>query len=371
MVNVELRITSESSLNEREKTMMTHLNKRMVPVLAASLLVAGAARLAADPLTVVTTTPVLKSLAETIGGDKVNATSIGTGDEDPHFIQAKPSFMILARKADLWMRVGLELEVGYEGLIIDGSRNPKIRMGQPGHLDLSETIIKLDVPSGKVSRDMGDVHTMGNPHYWLDPLNGRLMAKAVAERLGQLSPADAAVFRGNLAAFEKALDERMFGSELVGKVGGDKLWALLLRKQLFQKLDDNTFGVKLGGWLAKMRPLAGQSIVTEHKSWIYFTARFGLNVAGELEPKPGVPPSPVHLAEAIGIVKNSGVKVILLEPFYERKPADFVAGKTGATVVVCANSVGGQKEATDYLALMDHIVDSLCAVMAAPAGVTR
>ena len=347
--------------------MLKHLNNRVLPKLAIGLLFAGVGCLAAEPLAVVTTTPVLKSLAETIGGDRVKAISIGTGDEDPHFIQAKPSFMILARKADLWIRVGMELEIGYEGLIIDGSRNAKIRMGQPGHLDLSDAIIKLDVPSGRVTRDMGDVHTMGNPHYWLDPLNGRLMAKAVAERLGQLSPADAKTFQQNLATFEKALDERMFGSELVGKVGGDKLWALLLRKQLFQKLDDNTLGAKLGGWLAKIRPLAGQSIVTEHKSWIYFTNRFGLNVAGELEPKPGVPPSPAHLAEAVELVKKEGIKVILLEPFYERKPADFVAGKTGATVVVCANSVGGQKEVTDYLHLMEHIVDSLCTAMGAPA----
>jgi hypothetical protein len=194
---------------------------------------------AAEPLTVVTTTPTLKSLVEAVGGDKVKVASIGAGDEDPHFIQAKPSFMVLARKADLWVRVGMELEIGYEGLILDGSRNGKIRVGQPGHLDVSEKVIKLEVPTGKVTRDMGDVHPLGNPHYWLDPLNGRIMAREIADRLAQLDPNDAAAFAQNYKAFEKALDERMFGPELVATLGGDKLWALQLRHQLLPYLDES------------------------------------------------------------------------------------------------------------------------------------
>jgi ABC-type Zn uptake system ZnuABC Zn-binding protein ZnuA len=348
--------------------MITGPHKTTLAALGTCLLLLWSQGQAAGPLTVVTTTPTPKSLAEAVGGDKVKVTSIGAGDEDPHFIQAKPSFMILARNADLWICVGMELEIGYEGLILDGSRNPKIRVGQPGHLDLSESVIKLEVPKEKISRDMGDVHPMGNPHYWLDPLNGRLMAKAIADRLAQLDPTDGPTFQKNYKAFEKALDERMFGRDLVEKVGGDKLWALQLKRQLIQYLDDNKLRDKLGGWQARMLPLAGKSIVTEHKSWIYFTNRFGLAVAGELEPKPGIPPSPSHLATIIDLVKNSGIKVILLEPFYERKAADLVAEKTGAKAVVCANAVGGQKEATDYLALMDLIVGKLAVAMGAPAA---
>jgi ABC-type Zn uptake system ZnuABC Zn-binding protein ZnuA len=343
--------------------------KTTLAALGLCLLLCGQC-LAAEPLTVVTTTPVLKSLAETIGGDKVKAASLGAGDEDPHFIQAKPSFMILARNADLWIRVGMELEIGYEGLILDGSRNAKIRVGQPGHLDLSESVIKLEVPKEKISRDMGDVHPMGNPHYWLDPLNGRLMAKAIADRLAQLDPADADTFQKNYKAFEKALDERMFGQALVEKVGGDKLWALQLKHQLPAYLDENKLRDKLGGWQGRLLPLAGKAIVTEHKSWIYFTNRFGLSVAGELEPKPGIPPSPAHLAEVIDLVKKNGIKLILLEPFYERKAADLVGEKTGAKVVVCASAVGGQKEASDYLALMDLIAGSIADALGAPATPT-
>jgi ABC-type Zn uptake system ZnuABC Zn-binding protein ZnuA len=315
---------------------------------------------------VVTTTTTLKSLTESVGGDKVKVTSIGAADEDPHFIQAKPSYMMLARNADLWIRVGMELEIGYEGLILDGSRNPKIRIGRPGHLDASEHVLKLEVPTEKITRDMGDVHALGNPHYWLDPLNGRIMAKTIAERLASLAAADANTFQQNYKTFEKALDERMFGKELVEKVGGDKLWALQVKRQLIQYMDDNKLRDKLGGWQARILPLAGQAILTEHKSWIYLTNRFGLTVAGELEPKPGIPPSPAHLAEIIDLVKKSGIKAILLEPFYERKAADLVAEKTGAKVVVCPGAPGGP-ETPDYHGLIDFAVNHLCEAMGAPA----
>lgn len=348
--------------------MITNPHRATVAAFGALLLLLCGQGQAAAPLTVVTTTPVLKSLAEAVGRDKVNATSIGAGDEDPHFIQAKPSFMILARGADLWIRVGLEMEIGFEGLILDGSRNAKIRVGQPGHLDASEGVLKLEVPKERITRDLGDVHPMGNPHYWLDPLNGRLMAKAIADRLAQLDPADAAAFQSNYTAFAKALDERMFGRQLVEKVGGEKLWALQLKHQLVQFLDDNKLRDKLGGWQGRLLPLAGKSIVTEHRSWIYFTNRFGLTVAGELEPKPGIPPSLAHLAAIIDLVRNNGIKVVLLEPFYQRKAADLVGEKTGAKAIVCANAVGGQKEATDYLALMDLIVNKLADAMGAPAA---
>ena len=159
----------------------------------------------------------------------------------------------------------------------------------------------------------------------------------------------------------------MFGKELVEQVGGDKLWTLQLKHQLIEYLKDNKLRDQLGGWQGRLLPLAGQSIVTEHKSWIYTTNRFGLTVAGELEPKPGIPPTPAHLAEIIELVKKNGIKVILLEPFYERKAADLVAEKTGAKVLVCASAVGGQKEATDYLALMDLLVNGLADAMGAPA----
>jgi len=218
-------------------------------------------------------------------------------------------------------------------------------------------VLRLEVPAQRVTRAMGDVHAQGNPHYWLDPLNGRIVAKAIAGRLEQIDPFNAASYRANLAQFQKALDERMFGTELVSQIGGDKLWAIELKGSLGEFLEKGNLAGKLGGWAAAVKPLRAQKIVTYHKSWVYFANRFGLAIDCELEPKPGIPPSPSHLARVIERINGGGIRVILLEPFYSRKAADFVAGKTSATTVVCPNSVGGNDSATDYLSLIDTIVD--------------
>ncbi len=274
-------------------------------------------------------------------------------------LQAKPSVILQARDADLWIRIGLELEIGWEPPILDGSRNTRIRVGSNGHLDASESALILDVPQATITRAMGDVHPMGNPHYWLDPLNGRRIAGAIAERLALLQPDDATVFRANAAAFQKALDERMFGVELVESVGADALWMKTQDGTLAAFLEEPANKGKAGGWVAAMLPLRGQKIVTYHRSWVYFANRFGLSVLGELEPKPGVPPTAAHLNQLAALAKAEGVKIILQEPFYSTKAAEQMARKIGARVVVVPNSVGGHPEATDYLTLMDLIVNRL------------
>jgi ABC-type Zn uptake system ZnuABC Zn-binding protein ZnuA len=277
--------------------------------------------LGADKLNVVTTTPTLASIAESVGGEHVSVTSIGSGDEDPHFIQAKPSYMMKARKADLWIRIGLELEIGYEGLILQGSRNPRIQINTPGHLDASEGILKLEVPTGKIDRSMGDVHPMGNPHYWLDPYNGRIIAQNICQRLKLLDPEHAGDYDRNLAAFLSKLDNAMTG------------------------------------WAAKLKPFEHSKIVTYHRSWPYFANRFNLNVVAELEPKPGIPPGPGHILEVINTMKSEKAKVILMEPFYNRDDAEAVAKKTGAKVVVVPNAVNEQVK--DYIAMLDNVVNRL------------
>jgi zinc/manganese transport system substrate-binding protein len=311
-----------------------------------------------DKLRVVTTTTDLAAITRAVGGDRVEVTAIATGYEDPHFIAAKPSYMMAARKADLWIRVGLELEIGYEELILDGSRNARIRVSTPGHLDASEGVLRLEVPTQRIDRSMGDIHPLGNPHYWIDPLNGRIVAKNIGKRLERLAPEHAEYFKERTASFQRELDERMFGPELVGEIGGGKLWALLLKGQL-EKILQNPGQPALGGWLATMQPHTGQKVVTYHRSWSYFIHRFGLVVVEELEPKPGIPPSPGHVADVVKRVKAEGVKVLLMEPFYSRKAPDLVASETGTSVVECANSVGGQKEATDYVTMIDNIVNRI------------
>ncbi|MDP8211850.1 MAG: metal ABC transporter substrate-binding protein [Candidatus Zapsychrus exili] len=277
-----------------------------------------------DKIQILTTTTDLKSIVEFIGGDKVKVDSICKGYQDPHFVEAMPSFMIKAKKADLFIRVGLELEIGYEELIINGSRNQKIRIGQLGHLDASEGVSLLEVPTTtKIDRSMGDVHPMGNPHYWLDPLNVKVIASNIANRLSEISPEDALYFKKNLSEFNKKMDE------------------------------------KLIEWRKRLVPFKGENIAVYHRSWPYFVNRFGLVASCELEPKPGIPPSSGHLKEVIDKITKEDIKVILMEVFYDEKPAKFVAEQSGAKVVVVPNSVGGTKEAKDYFSLMDIIVKRL------------
>ena len=333
---------------------------RLVPVLLA--LCAGLVAPADEPLHVVTTTTDLAAITRAVGGDQVEVTSIATGHEDPHFIAAKPSYMVAASKADLWIRIGLELEIGYEGLIIDGSRNSRIRIGTSGHLDASEGVLRLEVPTQRIHRSMGDIHPLGNPHYWLDPLNGRIVAASIGKRLAQLAPQHASYFEERVNAFQQQLDQRMFGDELVSRLGGAALWAALLKGRLDELLSQPDVP-PLGGWLATMRPYAGRKMITYHRSWSYFAHRFDLVVANELEPKPGIPPSPGHVAEVIKQVKAANVRLLLMEPFYSRKAPDLVADQTGVTVVVCANSVGGQPGTDDYLAMLDNVVQRVSAAL--------
>ncbi|MCK4564879.1 MAG: zinc ABC transporter substrate-binding protein [Verrucomicrobia bacterium] len=325
----------------------TNVEKFLLGMLIAASAINAQAR---GKLQVVATTSDLASLTGSVSGDCAKVDYICSGKEDPHHLQARPKYIMMARKADLWICVGMDLEIGWEMPVIDGSRNRKIRPGMTGHLNTSAHIKPLEVPDlHLLSRAMGDVHAQGNPHYMLDPYNARIIAADIADRLSQLDPANAESYRANAIAFQTELDRRMFGEEAVEKMGGDKLWASLLSGE----------EVEAGGWVAAMKPLKGQSIVTYHKSWIYFANRFGLNIAAELEPKPGIPPSPAHLGLLVELVKAKQIGTILQEPYYSRKAAERVAGKTGAKIVVAPNSTGGDSGADDYLALIDLIVARL------------
>jgi zinc/manganese transport system substrate-binding protein len=308
-----------------------------------------------NKLDIVTTVTPLKSIAEAVGGHFVSVTSIGRGDEDPHFISAKPSFMMKARRADLFIRIGLELEIGYEGLILQGSRNPKIQLGMPGHLDASQGIPLLEVPVTRVYRSMGDIHPLGNPHYWLDPYNGRIIARTICNRLKLLDPGHSADYDRNLASFLLKLDSAMFGPKLTQAIGGEKLWELLLSRQLDKFIREKS--LSLSGWLAKMKPFAGSAIVTYHLSWSYFANRFNLNVVAEMEPKPGIPPTPGHTLDVIQLIKADKVKVILTEPFYEHQSVRAVAEKTGAKVLIVPNAP--DEHVKDYIAMLGNVITKL------------
>ena len=328
-------------------------------VFALSLLCKPKQCLAKDNLNVVTTTTNLESIAKSIGGGHVKVSAISTGKEDPHYIAAKPSYMLKAKNADLWIRVGLELEIGYEGLILEGSRNSKIHIGAPGHLDVSEGITPLEVPTQKIDRSMGDVHPFGNPHYWLDPYNGRIIAKNICERLKQLDPDNANDYEQNLNEFLLKLDNAMFGDKLVKAAGGEQLWKMQLNGTLEDYIKDHNEQLSPDCWLEIMMPFEHSKIVIYHRSWTYFFHRFNLEDVIELEPKPGIPPGPAHILDVINTMKSENAKIILMEPFYNKSDADSVAKKTNAKVVVAATSVNGQKESVDYIAMIENIVTKL------------
>ncbi len=283
---------------------------------------------AQEKLQVVTTIETFADLARRVGGDRVEVQSLSHGYQDPHFVEAKPNLMVLLNRADLLIRVGLQLEIGWLPPLVVGSRNEKIQGGQQGDLDLSTVIDPLDVPATKVDRSQGDIHPMGNPHYWLPPVNAVRCAKGIRDRLQQLRPQDRAYFD---AQFKQFVDE----------------------------LKANA--VK---WEAIAKPLAGLKIVTYHQSWSYVSKWLHLQEVGYIENRPGIPPSPAHLAQLIQTMRTEGVKVILVEDFYNRSIAESVADKTGAKVVPSPSDVGATPAIKTYFDLVDAFLDGL--VRAAP-----
>lgn len=296
-------------------------------LLAAMLAVLAWPAAGRAQLKVVTSTTDLYDIAKAVGGNKITATHIGEGYQDPHFIEAKPSFVLQLRNADVWAFVGLDLEIGWMPLLLDGARNPKIRQGGSGYLDVSRAIPLLDVPSGNVDRSQGDVHPLGNPHYWLEPENGRRIARLFRDKFVQLDGKNAAAYNANEQAFEARLN------------AAEKSWA---------------------PYLAQIK---GKPVVAYHTSWRYFAQYTGMNIVSFMEPKPGVPPSVSHLAEVMADMRRTGAKVIVQEPFYDRKQADLVAGRVSGSVLVLPPSVGGAPGTGDYISLMTQDIQKLAAAL--------
>ncbi len=296
---------------------------RLDSLLMALLCVAGSAAPAAAKVRIVSTLDDFSSIAQGIGGDLVETEALAKGYQDPHFVDAKPSFILKLSRADLLIVAGLELEIGYLPPLIDQSRNQKIHPGNPGYLDVSNGCDILQRPTAQVTRAMGDVHPFGNPHYWLDPDNGRIIAGSIAAKLSEIDPANRAAYEKGLAAFDAKLT------------------------------------AKEAEWKAKMAPFAGAEIVTFHNSWPNFAKHFGLNVAGQIEPKPGIPPSPSHTLEIINLIATDKIKAILVEPYFDTKTPKYIAGKTGTTVLVFYPSVGGIPEIKDYFSLFDTDINML------------
>lgn len=282
----------------------------VVSVMAPSALLAN--------LKVVTTTEDLAALAQEVGGDLVDVTHIAHGHQDPHFVEAKPSFLLKLRKADLFIQVGLELEVAWAPPLLTNARNPKILPNHEGFLEASEGCDILEKTAGRVDRSMGDAHPFGNPHFWLDPENGRIMARNIAQKLEALDADHAKVYQANLARFESKLTEK--------------------EKE----------------WDAMAAPIKGSKAVTYHNSWPNFAKRFGIEVANFIEPRPGVPASPLHVEELINQIRKEKIPLILVEPYFDTKLPQKIADQTGAKLMILMPSVAGAEQIRTYFDLFDY-----------------
>jgi zinc/manganese transport system substrate-binding protein len=287
---------------------------------ALALFAIGAvASSASAQIRVVATTPDLASVAREIGGDRVNVVALAKPTEDPHYVDAKPSHIVTLNRADALIEGGAELELGWLPPLLENSRNSKISAGAPGRIVASEGIRLLEVPTS-FDRSKGDVHSLGNPHFMIDPVNVKIIARNIATHFAQIDPKNAATYNGNLGRFNTKLD------------------------------------AKYADWQKQLAPYRGARIVTYHKDFVYLAQRFGLNIVDELEPKPGIAPSPAHLAQVIGKMKATNARVILVQPFQNRKTAETVARQTGATVLDVPQQPGAAPNTTTYFDLMDNLV---------------
>jgi len=292
----------------------------LIAALAALTLPAGA------KLSVVTTLSDYAAIAREIGGDHVDVTAMAKPTEDPHFVDARPSFIVKLRSADILIEGGAELEVGWLPPLLQTARNSKLEAGAPGRVQASEGIHLLDVPT-TLSRAAGDVHASGNPHFMVDPIIAKAVAAHIARAFASADPANAGVYQANERKFEATID------------------------------------AKLQEWGRALLPYHGQHLAAYHDDWLYFARRFGFELEVFLEPKPGVPPSPSHLAEVIGKIKEQHIKAILVEPYHNRKIAEKVASPTGAHVVETAQYPGALPDTTTYVQLIDVLVSRISAAL--------
>src|SRR2546428_573396 len=277
-------------------------------------------------LNVVATTPELADFAKEVGGDLISVKAMAKPTEDPHFVDPKPSPVVTLNHADVLIEGGLTLEMGWLPPLLANARNAKIEVGQPGYINASTGIARLELPD-VLTRKKGDIHPMGNPHCFVDPVNARIAAANIADALARLDPKSAGVYQANLQKFQARLD------------------------------------AKTKEWQQMLAPFKGAKIVTYHKDWVYFFDRFGLDEVDTLEPLPGIPPSPAHLAEVIEKMRSSGAKVIIIEPFHNAKTAETVASHVNGKVLLLPQQPGAIKGTETYIALMDYLVKTTAAAL--------
>jgi len=335
----------------------------------------AASTVSAAPIRIAATVPDLASLAKEIGGNQVSVDVFAKGTEDPHYVEAKPSFIKTLSRADLYIQNGMDVEVAWAPVLLQNARNGRVQPGASGYVDASVAITPLEVPTTFIDRSMGDVHPLGNPHYLTDPLEGLFVAALIRDRLAEIRPEKRTNFAQRYDRFAQRLAEALIGAELAQKYGIDgavKLARLHRVGRLSAFLQSQGEATLLAGWLGMMTPHYRVKVVDDHNIWPYFARTFGINIIGHLEPKPGIPPSTRHLKKLIDRMKAEQVKLILTSAYYDPKHAEFVSRRTGATVVPLANQVGARKGTDDYLSMVDYNVKRVAAALSKetePSGV--
>lgn len=289
-------------------------------LLIFAFMLSTALSFSAEKIKIVTTLTDLKSIAELIGGDKVEVFAIAKGFQNPHFVDPKPSYILKLSRADIFITVGLDLETGWVPTLLRSARNSKILKGGAGYIDASTGIDLLQVPT-TVDRSEGDIHVYGNPHYWLCPLNGKKIAQNISAFLIKTNPQHAAYFDERLKAFNNQIE------------------ALIIK------------------WKEKMKPFEMLKIIAYHNEWPYFEKCFQLHIVDFLEPKPGIPPTPSQLAKIISLIKKQNIKVIINSPYFQAESADLVARESGAKVLTLATSVEAFPEIENYYDLFNYNVE--------------
>ncbi|HIJ67163.1 MAG TPA: zinc ABC transporter substrate-binding protein [Planctomycetes bacterium] len=343
------------------------MRNTLLTIIITVITVVGVLGIAAEAankttLKVVTTLPDYAFLAEAIGGDRISVTAIVRGDQDAHFIRPKPSFSMAVRKADVLVSTGLDLELWLQ-TVIDNSGNRKIRSGQSGYVSASYGMNLLEKPK-VMSRAEGGLHIYGNPHVTCSPINMKVAARNIATGLIKNDPAGKQIYQENLKKLEQEIDEHLFGIKLVQMLGGETLCSLAEQGKITGFLGEHEFEGKplieyLGGWIKKMLPLKGLSVVSYHKNWIYFARLFGLEEAGYVEPKPGIPPSPKHVTELVNMMREKDVRIILAANYFDEQKIRTVAGRVGAEPVIVPLYVGGAPGTDDYFQLVNLWVNRL------------
>jgi len=336
---------------------------KAIPSVVATLCVlsfGGVARAAS--LKVVTTLPDYADIAQKIGGERVSASYIVRGDQDAHFIRPKPSFASMVRQAEVLIDTGLDLET-WLPTVVDTSGNRNVRSGHPGYVSASHGMRLLE-KSDQLSRAEGGLHIYGNPHVTCSPVLMKVAARNIAKGLIKNDPEGTAIYQKNLEAFEAEIDRRLFGEALVKILGGDRLCALAEDGKLIPFLQKEQYKGRslidsLGGWMGRMRPLYGVPIVTYHKNWVYLFKLFGLQEAGTVEPKPGIPPSARHVADLITSMRDRRIRIIFAANYFSKREVSDISDRVHAEPVMVPMYVGGVPGVQDYFQLVDCWVNGL------------